>query len=243
MGCALIAIPVVLGVLGVASILGVITQRIALFGMNFPQGASIVKRREFWLTFTAFCCILLSWIGGVIMACIYAILVYRHVRRRRTIPNLFPSEIPLIPSVSLAELMVMAFSLGGLPAIVQLVGDFGIDASHLTSTQLMYGFAFFPAFFLSALYRLAVHRIPLGWSRYLFLFCFPYAMFGCLIVGAGLPFMVFVRESHAWLLFLLTGIFPVALVFLFGRLCLADARAAQRADATPDQTPLPPAST
>jgi|GEM_PF-6978307 len=116
---------------------------------------------------------------------------------------------PSGPRFSLAELLVMIFSLAAYPTIVS-----SYSGNENMAWAFIGGASYFPGLFLCALERLNTHDAPSSKARIAFLALFPYAVMGV-----------------TYLLWILIAIPPIGLLIIAG-LCLMRVLAKKvRADA------------
>jgi hypothetical protein len=217
-----LVIPFLLIIPGFCGLCALILQRYSFAPLEIPRDHALLRKREFWLSFFAFFCAGSMGFGQVFLLLFYPVVVYRHLRDKRT--SLVKGErleMPRIPAMSLQDLMVMVFSLGALPLVME-----GVGMMHNTPTTrdqaafyMLYAGLIFPLCFVCALYRLEVNRVPLGIVRLAYLFLYPYAMFACLVLGFLMPFGLMTaigRGNVFWaVLFIPAG--TVAIMFIVSR--------------------------
>lgn len=163
--------------------------------MQIPGELKAEQERDRTMIFLVF----LSWramgVGAIILLCTYAIGIYRHFRERR--PGAVPSSVlPRVPRFALSELLVMVFSIGAYPLVMDALGQgwtfVQVSLPVQRALVLLTGLLVFPLCFASAFQRLDGNRVPLGRTRLAFLFLYPYCMYGCsaAIGGVALFFPV-----------------------------------------------------
>ena len=115
---------------------------------------------------------------------------------------------PILPRFSMSDMLAMAFSLGFVPVLCQVIAPMFSDqqwlADHPQELQLVQAMFFvialiaFPACFLSTLYRLHLNRVPASLPRLVMLALAPYVVAACWIVipcAIAAPFVY--SDAHA----------------------------------------------
>lgn len=111
-----------------------------------------------------------------------------------------------IPRIALSELLVMVFSLGAFPLLGVMYP--GAEEGGAAVALLVCAMLVFPLCFASAYLRLDGNGVPLGGTRLLFLFLYPYCICAWHFLIGGTVFFVFAilfvsggtqRDAEAWL--------------------------------------------
>jgi len=162
--------------------------------LQIPDELGVEERRDRTMLFLVF---LSSWamgVGALILLSTYGIGAYRHFREKRQ-GAVASSVLPRIPRFALSELLVMVFSIGAYPLIMEALFPTFAAAQSMGPEQrgilLLTGLLVFPLCFVSALHRLDSNRVPLGRTRLAFLFLYPYCMYGCHATLAGVVLAFF----------------------------------------------------
>ena len=147
-------------------------------------------KRERTLSYVLFTTIFMTSIGVLILVITYIVGLVRHIRRQSASAGAAApvASLRVIPRFSLSELLVMVFSIGFAPVVIQSL-LIGADPT-VGFWALIIAIAIFPLCFLGVLYRLDFHCVPSCKPRMLLLAITPYMVLSIASIPIA-PFFFF----------------------------------------------------